>query len=283
MDPSVGNPTVTTPSDNDAPASKPDASANWYDSDTYQPHVKGNEGHFQKYKSEDEFIKGGVEAMKLAGKRGQFNAEVPKKDDPKYSEKMTALYDALERPSKSDQYKIKTLEVPKELEGKIQFPDALKNKAMEIAAKHRLSQEALDELAALQQQAVIDNETNWLKQRTDAANKAEEELKKDKNYEEDFELVRRLLTSDPYPTLWEDLEVTEWGSSPSLFRLLRDVARERVAEGTMDVSSPQGKAPSGKSAAAETEIAEYRRLKAQWPHSPSIWGHLQAKYGELKN
>ena len=247
------------------------APANWYEADPYKSHVQGNEGHFKKYTSADEFTKASVEAMKRTTTKA-----VPDKNDPNYAEKVNAIFDTLERPTKADQYEIKIIEVPPELEGRIAISDELKGKAAEVAAKHRLSQEAFNELASLQQQAVIDAETAWLKQRLEAADATEALLAKEANFPADKELVKRLMALEEYKGLPEEMDSTGWGNSPVLFRILRDAARAKLGEGTMDPASPNSSGGGGGKPDSITaqQRAEYEADKARWPHSsPTLWRH----------
>jgi len=263
---------VVTP----APVEPP---ANWYDSDVYKEYVPGNEGHFQKYKTESAFVKAGIEAMK-----GRSSEAIPKTDDPKYAEKMTSLYDAMGRPNKAEDYDIKMVEVPAELKDKISFSDDYMTAAKDIAAKHRMSKELLNDLAELQQTMVIESESAMIKARLETAEKVEAELSKDGNYATDKELVKRLLSDAAYDGLWQELETTGLGNSPQMFKLMSAFAKETLGEGSIDPASP-GSAPSAAqpNSEAATKRAEYEADKAKWPHSsPSTWRHSAEFHHEQK-
>ncbi len=246
----------------------------WYSGESYSKLSEDDRSLLGKYKSEDEFIKGSINAMRTIGKKGAFNAEIPEKDDPKYAEKMSALYGKLGRPESPDKYEIAPVEVPEEFKESFKFDPEFAKSMQIVAHKHGISQAALAELAAGLQAKQLALFQDGMKERLAQVEANEKKLAEDPNYPVDKELVKRLLDNEKLGDLWTELETTGLGNSPSLFKMLAKYAKETLAEGEIDTAKAGA---SGKGGGKTKELSQYEKNKRDFPYSQHLWGDPNAK------
>jgi len=268
-----------TPSTQDPSYEPAESSApvtNWYEGERYSKLPGDDATLLSKYKTEEDFVNGSISAMRMVGKKSTFNAEIPKPDDPAYADKMSSLYDQLDRPKRPDAYEVPLLDIPEELKDRIGFSEALVGQAKELAFKYRLPQDALNELATLQQQSLIDSESGVMKARLDRAAETEKELSKDPNYTLDREMVKRLLTHEGNPDLWAELETTGLGNSPTLFKILAAHAKHTLGEGEID-SAKNTVGGANIDPGKPKPISRQEYYKQKYPYTPSMWENMDPK------
>lgn len=245
----------------------------WYKNDRYSKLAGDDVQLLTKYKTEDDFVKGSIEAMRLVGKKGQFNAEIPDAKDPNFDKKMSEVFKQLGRPETVEGYDITMLEVPEELKGRISFPEDFAKAAASIAHKQGISQEGLNELAALQQKIVIDAEAAMLKASLEKAAEVEKELAKDPNFDTDKEMVRRLYGTEEAKGLAEEMDATGLGNVPVLFKILASYAKSTLGEGTIDAAKG---ALGGTGSGEKPALSKYEQNKLKFPLEAYMWGPKDA-------
>jgi hypothetical protein len=202
-----------------------------------------------KYKTPEDAIKGGLEAMKLVGRSVQIPGEkATDEEKAKFAAKIRQ-YQGI--PDKPEDYKLTRPQMP---EGQT-YDEELERQAITIAHEEGISPKALQRLSDAMHQRLMAQWAAYRESQKKAEIEAQEkrtketaavlaEFDKDPEFKTKFAMVQHLLKKEGSIELAEELEANK-GNNPQLIKFLLKMAPTHVAEGEITGGEGSAKTAQG--------------------------------------
>jgi hypothetical protein len=233
---------ITQPAEGEA---KPVESKAWYD--TLSPEYRDNPS-IKKYKSQDEFAKGFLEAQKFIGKE-----KLPLPGENAKPEEWAMVYDRLGRPAKPEEYKLSEVQLPEGLSIKEENLSAFKEHAHNLGLNQKQTDELWKFYSETQKQAFGE----MVEQNQVQIQEAEKALRKEWGtaFSERLSLADKVLKQVAGED-YNDLRM-KIGNDPKAIKMLAKLGAS-MSEDTLGVDNPKG---FGKS--PEEALSEIKRIQGE--------------------